>query len=199
MIQTMVRLILAGYQEHGTHLMGSVLVRAGMIAGKQVSWIASHDPEPNPDNDLAKQKKIVNCSIVISDQKIPSANVDEPDIAVVMDTEAYERYVDRVVPGGMLFVNSSAIIDNPHLPPREDIRIIYVPVDEMAEDLGAEHVAKIIMLGAVQAVAPVVADDAFVVALREVENKDSKVAELIVQAFKAGESFGINLECGVNS
>lgn len=198
MSQTMVRMILAGYQEHGTLLMGSVLARAGMIAGKQVSWIPSHDPERSADNELGTENDTVNCSVVISDQEIDSAIVDEPDIAIVMNTEAFERFVDSVAPGGILYINSSTIIENPHLPPREDIRVICVPVDEMAEDLGAEHVAKIIMLGAVQAITPIVTDDALALAIREVAKDEPKLADLNAQAFKAGECFGINLEFGVN-
>ena len=181
MNKSMTRLILAGYGGQGVLFMGKVLAQAGMTAGKHVSWIPSYGPEMRGGT--------ANCSVVISDKKIGSPTVGKPDIAIVMNTASFERFVDTVIPGGTLYVNSSIVVENQQIPSREDIQIIYVPVNEMAHDLGNDQVANIIMLGALQAITPVVSDDVFNKAMQELAGKKPGLAELNAQALKAGEDF----------
>lgn len=188
MSRTMTRLILAGYGGQGVLFMGKVLAQAGMIAGRQVSWIPSYGPEMRGGT--------ANCSVVISDKKIGSPTVGKPDIAVVMNTASFERFVDAVVPGGTLYVNSSIVVQNSQILTREDIQMIYIPVNEMAHDLGNDQVANIIMLGAMQAITPVVSDDAFKQAMRELAGKKPGLADLNSQALKAGEDFAQRLNLG---
>lgn len=181
MSKTMTRLIFAGYGGQGVLFMGKVLTQAGMTAGKQVSWIPSYGPEMRGGT--------ANCSVVISDNRIGSPTVGKPDIAVVMNTASFERFVDTVLPGGTLYVNSSIVVENPQITAREDIQIIHVPVNEMAHDLGNDQVANIIMLGVMQAITPVVSDDAFIQAMQELAGKKPELAELNARALKAGEDF----------
>lgn len=178
---TTTRMILAGFGGQGVLFMGKVLAQAGMKAGKQVSWIPSYGPEMRGGT--------ANCSVVISDKKIGSPTVGKPDIAVVMNTASFERFVDTVVPGGTLYVNSSIVIENSQIPPREDIQIIRVPVNEIAHDLGNDQVANIVMLGTMQALTPVVCDDAFDEAMKELTGKKPELAELNARALKAGKEF----------
>lgn len=191
MSKTMTRLILAGYGGQGVLFMGKVLAQAGMTSGKQVSWIPSYGPEMRGGT--------ANCSVVISAKKIGSPTVGKPDIAVVMNTASFERFIDTVVPGGSLYVNSSIVVENPQIPSRKDIQIIHVPVNEMAHDLGNDQVANIIMLGAMQAITPVVSEDAFIQAMLELAGKKPELADLNARALKAGQDFAQKrTENGVN-
>jgi 2-oxoglutarate ferredoxin oxidoreductase subunit gamma len=56
-----------------------------------------------------------------------------------------EKFAHLLLPGGLLFVNSSMVQD---LPDRSDIRIIRVPAYEAAADIGNARAANMIMLGA---------------------------------------------------
>jgi 2-oxoglutarate ferredoxin oxidoreductase subunit gamma len=152
-----------------------------MMDGKHVSWIPSYGPEMRGGT--------ANCSVVISDKKIGSPTVGKPDIAVVMNTASYERFVDTVVPGGTLYVNSSIVVENPRNRSREDIQIIRVPVNEMAHELEKDQVANIIMLGAIQALTPVISDEVFQQAIKELAGKKPELAELNARALKAGQEF----------
>jgi 2-oxoglutarate ferredoxin oxidoreductase subunit gamma len=182
---SMLRLILAGFGGQGVLFMGKVLAQAGMISGRHVSWIPSYGPEMRGGT--------ANCSVVISDKKIGSPTVAKPDLAIVMNTASYERFVDVVVPGGILYVNSSIVVESPNCPAREDIRIVRIPVNQMAHKLGNDQVANIIMLGAMQGVSPVVSPDAFAEAMKQLTGKKPELAELNARALRAGEEFVQNL------
>ena len=155
--------------------MGKVLAQAGMLAGKQVTWIPSYGPEMRGGT--------ANCSVVISDKKIGSPTVGKADIAVVMNTASYEKFLSTVQPGGILYINSSIV---PELPGRDDIRIVRVPVNDIAHELGKDQVANIVMLGVMQKLSPVVPDEVFAQAMQELAGKKPEMAELNVRAVQAG-------------
>lgn len=179
------RLILAGYGGQGVLVIGKLLAQAGMMAGKQVSWIPSYGPEMRGGT--------ANCSVVISDKKIGSPTVAKPDVAVVMNTASFERFMNSVIPGGTLYVNSSIVTENSQAPSREDIQIVRVPVNEIAHELGNDQVANIVMLGVMQTITPVVAVEALDQAMKVLTEKKPDLAELNAQAFKAGEDFAAQL------
>jgi 2-oxoglutarate ferredoxin oxidoreductase subunit gamma len=179
------RLILAGFGGQGVLFMGKVLAQAGMVAGKNVSWIPSYGPEMRGGT--------ANCSVVISENKIGSPTVAKPDVAVVMNTASYERFVNTVQPGGTLYINSSIVVENPEIPSREDIRIVRVPVNDMAHELGKDQVANIIMLGVIQTLTPVVPNEVFEQVMQELTGKKPEMAELNARALKVGKDFASKL------
>lgn len=172
----------AGFGGQGVLFIGKVLAQAGMIGQQQVTWFPAYGPEMRGGT--------ANCSVVISNKRIGSPTVGKPDIAVVMNEASYHKFVDSVVPGGTLYVNSSMI---PELPGREDIRFVRVPVNEIAHELGEAKVANIVMLGVMQALTPGVADDILEKALLELAGKKPELAELNSRALNAGREYAKNL------
>ncbi|HZK53527.1 MAG TPA: 2-oxoacid:acceptor oxidoreductase family protein [Desulfosporosinus sp.] len=180
--KTMTKYKFAGFGGQGVLFIGKVLAQAGMIAKYQVTWIPAYGPEMRGGT--------ANCSIIISNKKIGSPTVGKPDIAIVMNEASYLKFVDTVVPGGTLYVNSSLI---PELPGRADIRIVRVPVNEIAHEMGDEKVANIVMLGVMQAMIPFVPDDILEKVLMEFAGKKPALAQLNMRALKAGHEYGEKL------
>lgn len=174
----MTKFVFAGFGGQGVLFIGKVTAQAAMLAQKQVTWIPSYGPEMRGGT--------ANCSVIVSEQKIGSPTVAQPDIAVVMNVASYQKYFNLVAPGGILFVNSSII---PEQTGRDDIRIVRVPVNEIAHELGNDKVANIIMLGAMQALAPVVPEEAMDQALLELAGKKPELAELNTRALKTGKEY----------
>ena len=172
----------AGFGGQGVLFIGKVLAQAGMIGKKQVTWIPAYGPEMRGGT--------ANCSVIISSKKIGSPTVGKPDIAIVMNEASYYKFIDSVVPGGTLYVNSSLI---PELPGREDIRILRVPVNEIAHEMGEEKVANIVMLGVMQAITPSGPDDLQESVLMELAGKKPALAELNMRALNAGKEYAKNL------
>lgn len=178
MTKSMMKYILAGFGGQGVLFLGKVLAQAGMNANKQVSWIPSYGPEMRGGT--------ANCSVLISDRKIGSPTVARPDVCLAMNTASYEKFIGSVVPGGVIFVNSSIV---PEMSGRDDIRIVRGPVNDIAQQIGNSKVANIVMLGLMQAVAPSVSDEELEKALLELVGKKPELAELNMKALRAGMDY----------
>ena len=131
------RNIFAGFGGQGVLLMGQLLAQAGMMEGKNTSWIPSYGPEMRGGT--------ANCSVMLSDQEIDSPLVTRPTSLVVMNRPSLEKFESKVAPGGAIFVNSSMIDIKVS---REDVNAYYIPCNEIAAELGNDKVANMIMLGA---------------------------------------------------
>ena len=130
-------LIIAGFGGQGVLSMGQLLVRAGLIENKEVSWLPSYGPEMRGGS--------ANCSVIISDEPVVAPIVTDASCLMAMNRPSLEKFVDNVVPGGMVFVNSSLIDIKVE---RTDVTVYYVPCNEIAAQLGNTKVAGNVMLGA---------------------------------------------------
>ncbi|MDQ7093501.1 2-oxoacid:acceptor oxidoreductase family protein [Desulfosporosinus sp. PR] len=173
--------LFAGFGGQGVLFIGKVMAQAGMLAKRQVTWIPAYGPEMRGGT--------ANCSVIISDKRIGSPTVGKPDIALVMNEASYHKFLASVVPGGTLYVNSSMV---PELPGREDIRIVRVPVNDIAHEMGEAKVANIVMLGVIQVITPTVEDDILIKALMELAGKKPELAELNAKALKTGVEYAKN-------
>lgn len=178
----MTKYIFAGFGGQGVLFIGKVIAQAGMLGKQQVTWIPAYGPEMRGGT--------ANCSVIVSNKKIGSPTVGKPDIAVMMNTASYQKFIGSVVPGGTVYVNSSIV---PELPAREDLRIVRVPVNDIAHELGAAKVANIVMLGVIQALTPSVPDEVLEQALMELAGKKPELAELNARALNAGKAYALNI------
>lgn len=137
-------IIIAGFGGQGVMVMGQLLAYAAMSQGLEVTWMPSYGPE--------QRGGTANCTVVISPGDIASPIVARPHVAVVMNTPSYEKFEPRVVPHGVLLVNSSLIPERSY---RTDIDVFYVPAVDVAAKLGNEKMANIVMVGALAAAAGV--------------------------------------------
>ncbi|MBM7622785.1 2-oxoacid:acceptor oxidoreductase family protein [Sporohalobacter salinus] len=131
-------MILAGFGGQGVMLMGKLLCHAGMKENKEVSWMPSYGPEMRGGT--------ANCTVIISEEMIASPVVSEPSTVIVMNRPSLDKFEPQIKEGGNLFVNTSLIDKEPE---RDDINIIEVPANEIADELGNNKIANMAMLGAV--------------------------------------------------
>ena len=132
------QMIFAGFGGQGVLLMGQLIAYAGMVMGKEVSWMPSYGPEMRGGS--------ANCSVVVSDEPVGSPRVDEADLIVAMNKPSLAVFENSVVPGGLLLYNSSLIDVKPT---RSDIRAVGIPANDIAAELGSAKVTNMVMLGAV--------------------------------------------------
>lgn len=128
--------VLAGFGGQGILFMGKVIAYAGLYDDKQVSWLPSYGPEMRGGT--------ANCSVCISDEVICSPLVNTPNALIVMNLPSYEKFIDKVVPGGTVIVDSTLINVKCE---RTDIDVHYVPATALAEENGLKGLANIILMG----------------------------------------------------
>ena len=141
-------IMIAGFGGQGVMAIGKTLAEAGMKEGKDVSWLPSYGPEMRGGT--------ANCCVVISSEPIICPIVLEPTELIAMNLPSLLKFEPTVVPNGTVFVNSSIIQEKVQ---RTDLRAIYVPCLEIAQELGNLEVANMVMLGAYIEVAHAVTVD----------------------------------------
>ena len=129
-------ILIAGFGGQGILFSGKFLAYEGLLEEKEVSWLPSYGPEMRGGT--------ANCSIIISDTKVGSPIVNNPDILIAMNAPSLDKYDVATVSGGMIFVDSSLIEKKVD---REDVSTYYIPATKMALDNGLKGLANMIILG----------------------------------------------------
>ena len=137
-------IIIAGFGGQGVLLAGQLLAYAGMDNGRHVTWIPSYGPEMRGGT--------AHCVVIISDEPIGAPVVARPDVAIVLNQPSFEKYEPLVRPGGVLVVNSSIV---EVYSDREDIEILAIPANELADEGGSTKMTNMAAVGGLLGVRPV--------------------------------------------
>ncbi len=139
---------LAGFGGQGIMMVGQLLAYSGIKEGKNVVWIPSYGPEMRGGTAY--------CTVVISDSRIGSPIINNPQSACVFNRPSLDKFGPKVKTGGLLLVNSSLINTKSD---RTDITQLLVPCNQMALEAGNVKAANVAMLGAFVAASGVVSYD----------------------------------------
>ena len=170
--------IMAGFGGQGLLFSGKVLAYAGLLENRELSWLPSYGPEMRGGT--------ANCSVMLSDQEIDSPLVTRPTSLIVMNRPSLEKFEDKVVPGGSIFVNSSMIDIKVQ---RTDVNAYYIPCTEIASELGNSKVSNMVMLGAYLGKSKCVEVETVLAALLEkLGEKKAKLIPLNREALLRGAS-----------
>lgn len=172
----MKEIIIAGFGGQGVMLMGQVLAGAGMIEGKEVSWLPSYGPEMRGGT--------ANCHVIVSEERIGSPFVASPDVVVAMNLPSMDKFAPQLKEGGLLIINSSLIDDEPE---RKDIRVIKIPANELAAEVGSDRAANMVALGAIIEKVKIVEIDSIISSLKKnLPERHHKLIPLNEEALKRG-------------
>lgn len=149
-------IIIAGFGGQGVLSMGRLIAYAGMIEGKEVSWMPSYGPEMRGGT--------ANCIVIVSDSRISSPIITKFDTAILLNQPSVDKFEKAVKPGGLLIYEQSTVI---HPPTRTDIEIIGISAIEEADKLQAKQVANMIMAGAFLEKRPILKIETLVEALKK--------------------------------
>ena len=131
-------ILLAGFGGQGVLFAGKFLAYKGMVQDKQISWLPSYGPEMRGGT--------ANCSVVISDTPVGSPIITNPDILIAMNLPSLQKFVDAVVPGGKIILDSTLIDAKVE---RTDVEVFYIPATQLAKDAGFSTLANMILTGKV--------------------------------------------------
>jgi 2-oxoglutarate ferredoxin oxidoreductase subunit gamma len=181
-------LIIAGFGGQGVLLVGKMLAYAGMADGKEVSWLPSYGPEMRGGT--------CNCTVVIGDRPVGSPVVQHPRALLAMNLPSLDKFEPLVKPGGLIVVNTSLINREPA---RADVRVVRVPANEIALELGNPRGANMVALGAYLGATRVVSLDAVENLVRETFAGKPKVIEANLAALKRGWEHGERAATGAQA
>ena len=171
--------IMAGFGGQGILLIGKVLAYAGMHEGKEVSWLPSYGPEMRGGT--------CNCTVVISDRPVGSPVIRSPRAVLAMNLPSLDKFEPDVRTGGLLLINSS-LIDRDAT--REDVTVVRVPANEIANELGNPRAANMVALGAYLGATGAVALEEVEQVIRETFAAKPQLVELNIEALHRGVELG---------
>ena len=173
-------MVFAGFGGQGVMTLGKFLAEATCDStDMNVTFFPSYGAE--------QRGGTANCYVVISDENIGAPLGDSMDDLIVMNDPSLNKFLYKLVPGGTLFINSSIVKSEIA---RDDIKVVKVPVTEMALEMGNPKVLNIIMLGAYVGYTQVVPEDVVWDTIQHKLGKKPKLLPLNKQAFEAGLKIG---------
>jgi 2-oxoglutarate ferredoxin oxidoreductase subunit gamma len=128
--------LLAGFGGQGVLFAGKLIAEAGLIEGREISWLPSYGPEMRGGT--------ANCSVCLSDEPIGSPLVTEPDVLIAMNQPSLDKFFGDVAPGGTVIVDGTMVTS---VPDRGDVTVFSVPATQLAEEAGIKGLANVILVG----------------------------------------------------
>lgn len=170
------RIRCAGFGGQGIVLMGKLLAHAGMVEDKHTTFF--------PQYGAAMRGGTANCSVIVSSDAIASPMVEQPDVVLIMNGPSLDKFEPAVRPGGWIFYNTSLIDREVG---RDDVEVVKVPANDIAEEIGSARSANMVMLGALSEKLGVVGLDTLMSSLDVMlSGKGDKIMELNREAMKRG-------------
>lgn len=170
------KIVISGFGGQGVMLIGRLLAYAGMIEGKKVAWIPSYGPEMRGGT--------ANCTVIISSKEIGSPVVSNPKTLIAMNQPSLDKFEPNVSESGLIILNDSLIAREVK---RNDVKVIRIPADDVADKLGNSRSANMVILGAYVGQSGIVKMDTIFKALEKaLAGRNKKLLEINKEALKQG-------------
>ena len=184
-------IVMAGMGGQGIMSMGQLLAYAAMSEDRNVVWFPSYGPESRGGT--------ADCTVIISTEPIGSPISSTPDSLIALNQALLDKFAPRVRPGGLVVVNTSLASADIG---RADLRVVGIPAQILAEDLGTERVTNMVILGCFVAIVAPVSQTSLELALGDVlpEHRQSMIP-LNISALRSGAAFARQMlgECPASS
>ena len=125
--------------------MGKLLAYAAMMEGKEVSWLPAYGPE--------QRGGTANCTVIVSDNKVPSPIVSHYSTAILLNQPSIEKFIPTIKPGGALIYDNSSVME---IPQRDDIDIYSMDAMDAAAEMNNIKTFNMIVLGGLIKIKPIV-------------------------------------------
>ncbi|MCR5040707.1 MAG: 2-oxoacid:acceptor oxidoreductase family protein [Clostridia bacterium] len=167
--------VFSGSGGQGIMSAGITLANTAIEMGLHATYLPEYGPEQRGGS--------AKCTVVVDDGAVVSPLPKQCDTLICMNELAYAKFIGDLKPGGMLVANANRIA-NPY--ERSDIKVIAVPVDDVALALGDPRTANIILLGILAGATGVISRMFLAEALKRKFGKKLAVLEMNIKALDKG-------------
>jgi 2-oxoglutarate ferredoxin oxidoreductase subunit gamma len=138
-------IIISGFGGQGILSMGKILAYAGIVEGKEVTWMPSYGPE--------QRGGTANVTVILSDSRITSPVLNSYDTAIVLNQPSLEKFINTIKPGGTLIYDPASILTPPS---RTDINIYSIEAMSESAKMQNPQVFNMLLLRGLIKVRPIV-------------------------------------------
>jgi 2-oxoglutarate ferredoxin oxidoreductase subunit gamma len=149
-------ILISGFGGQGIMVMGHIIAYGAINEGLEVTFFPSYGPEMRGGT--------ANCTVVNSDQIVGSPIRNTYTALMAMNQASLEKFQVLLKPGGVLAYNKT-LVQTP--PKRNDVRVLGIPADGIASELGDVRVANMVAVGGLLAALNIISVDSVLEALRQ--------------------------------
>lgn len=166
---------------------GQGIIKSGILVGKAASLF--DDKFGTLTQSFGPEARGGACSaqIVIDDSPVLYPYIVAPEILVTMSQEAYEKFTDELIPGGILLTDTD-LVKAPKF--RKDVKVYSIPATRIAEEMGNRIFANVVMIGFFTAITKVISPEAMKKALPGAV--PSRFVDINIEAFDRGYNYGLD-------
>ena len=169
-------IIISGFGGQGVLSMGKLLAYAAMMEGKEVSWLPAYGPE--------QRGGTANCTVIVSDNKIPSPIISHYTTAILLNQPSIEKFMPAVKSGGTLIYDTSGIIAPPT---NDDLKIYSINAMDAAAEMKNIKTFNMIVLGGLIKIKPIVSIENIAKALHKtLPERHHKLIPINEEALRRG-------------
>ncbi len=172
-------ILIAGAGGQGVMLLGTVIAKAAILENKNVTYIRSYGAEMRGGTS--------SCWIRIRRGRIAAPIFDKATVSVMMNRPSFEKFKNRRVKRGILIANSSLIDANK----REKSKPVeYIPVNELALNIGNLKTVNIIALGFLLKIYPFIRRSSVEKTINQIFAKNRELKKMNLNALDVGMTYG---------
>jgi 2-oxoglutarate ferredoxin oxidoreductase subunit gamma len=171
--------IMSGFGGQGIISAGVLLAYSGMVDGKHVTFFPAYGAEMRGGT--------ANCSVVVSTEEVASPVVSSPDSLIVMNEPSLLKFEPALKANGLLLINRSLVSSQPK---RNDVNVVTIDANKIAEEIGTVRCANMVMLGALINHTRAVSLESMIKTLPKVFSRAKKeMLQINEEALKKGTNF----------
>ncbi len=179
----------AGAGGDGAQTIAMLTCNTAINEGFDATYIPSYGPESRGGTSYA--------DVHIASEEVLSPASPNPHILVAFNAPSLEKFGSGVRKGGTIIYDKTVIADLPELDP--SIRMLGIPLTQIAVNLGKVLVKNVVALGAMQAATGVLPPDSFVSGIKQALHDKCAMVELNKKAFMQGSQAAIRLSTADSS
>lgn len=136
--------------------MGKILAYAGLMDGKEVTWMPAYGPE--------QRGGTANVTVIVSDEPISSPVLSTYDTAILLNQPSLDKFESKVKPGGVLIYDAFGVSAPPK---RTDISVYKIDAMDVAAENKMMKAFNMLVLGAYLKIRPILSIDEILAALKK--------------------------------
>ncbi|MDR1629326.1 MAG: 2-oxoacid:acceptor oxidoreductase family protein [Oscillospiraceae bacterium] len=173
-------LLLSGSGGQGIISGGFMLAESAVESDKHATFLPEYGPEQRGGS--------AQCTVTISDTEILSPLVKKCSSLIAMNEQAYKKFYTNLKAGGLMIINANRVTSEVT---RKDVKVLSIPCDDIAVEIGNPKIAIIIMIGALLGASGILSKEAFLSSIEQkFAEKKPEVMEMNAIALQKGIDIG---------
>ena len=132
-------LVFAGFGGQGVLTAGLIVSQIALYSGNNATWM--------PAYGAAMRGGTANCTVHYGEGRIYNPGQQKPDLLLAMNEPSFKKFESMVRPGGIILYNSDMVNDTTVT--NDGVRLVGVPCNTLADQVGNPKGANIAMVGAI--------------------------------------------------